>query len=300
LLVFRELLRTGSASRAAERLGLSQSAVSHALGRLRALHHDPLFVRRPHGFEPTRRARELAPHVERLVELAASIYADAGTFDPSTSDRRFSVAAPEFVMATLGGELLGRWSTAAPGVSLVTRQLNQGEIVDRLRRGEIDLGIGRFASRQPAGIAREVLYRDQYCVAARRDHPTIHGSLDRDAYLSVGHVVASSPSEGEPDEEVPPAVSVIAVVPAWLAALTIVSSSNAIATCPQRLAAQHAAPLQLQVVAVPGRPLPIEVAALWRSDERPDPGVEWLRHELRACSDQVRNRSKPSRASPAH
>lgn len=280
LLVFRELLRCHSATLTAQRLDLSQSAVSHALGRLRRIHADPLFLRRPHGLEPTRVAQELGPRVEELIELAAALYASPTPFDPHTSERQFAVAAPEFVTATIGGQLLSRWAEAAPGVSLVTHQLDHATIVERLRRGDLDLAVGRFGRRPPRGITADALYRDEYCVVARRDHPRIRGIVDRETYVSVGHVLAGSPSEADQDEAVPATVRVRAVVPAWLGALTVVSTSDAIATCPRRLATQYAQPLGLQLVDLPGRPMPVEVAVLRRNDQsRVD--VDWLEDELR-------------------
>src|SRR3569623_518493 len=106
LLVFRELLRPRRASEVADRLVLSPSASSHALTRLRDLFGDPLFVRRPHGFEPTRRAEELGPKIEALIELAGqTLTTDAG-FAPARSRRRFRFAAPEFVTALIGGTLI--------------------------------------------------------------------------------------------------------------------------------------------------------------------------------------------------
>src|SRR4051812_25258438 len=108
LLVFRELLRTGRASIVAERLGLSQPAISHALSRLRDLFEDQLFIRRPHGFEPTLRAQQLGPQIETLISLAGEALDKGGGFDPATSDRIFRIAAPEFVTALIGAELIGR------------------------------------------------------------------------------------------------------------------------------------------------------------------------------------------------
>src|ERR1700761_8618120 len=95
LLVFRELLRTRRASVVAERLGLSPSAISHALGRPRDLFGDPLFVRRPPGFEPTLRALEVGPSIEALIVLAAHTLGGPGGFDPATSQRVFHLGAPE-------------------------------------------------------------------------------------------------------------------------------------------------------------------------------------------------------------
>src|SRR3954447_13665127 len=108
LLVFRELLRRRRATEAADRLGLSPSAISHSLTRLRDLFDDPLFIRRPHGFEPTRRAEELGPQVEALLGLTQRTLSREAGFEPSNSARQFNFAAPEFVAALIGAELIHR------------------------------------------------------------------------------------------------------------------------------------------------------------------------------------------------
>ena len=100
LLVFRELLVRRRASEVALRLGLSQSAVSHALARLRDLFGDPLFTRRPHGLEPTQRALELGPRIEALIELASAALSAGGRFEPAQSRRQFGIGAPDEIMAS--------------------------------------------------------------------------------------------------------------------------------------------------------------------------------------------------------
>src|SRR5215510_13495997 len=106
LLVFRELARTRRTTEAARRLRVTQSTVSHALARLRDLFGDPLFVRRPHGLEPTRRAVALGPRIEALIELADVTLKSEGKFDPKVSERRFMAAAPDFFTALVGARLL--------------------------------------------------------------------------------------------------------------------------------------------------------------------------------------------------
>jgi len=279
LLVFRELLRLQSATAAAERLNVSQSTISHALGRLRRLHRDQLFVRRPHGLAPTRRARELAPLVDAVLDAAGRLLGDPETFDPSSSQRTFHVAASEFATALFGGPLLRRWRSSAPRVSLLTRQLGVDDGIDALRRGDLDLAIGRFAGRPPAGCERADLFEDHYCVVARLGHPRVEGRIDLTTYLAASHVIAGSPGEGGPGERVPRQLTIAAVVPAWLTALVMVAASDAIATCPRRLADQHAAALGLQIAELPNRMAPIKVSALHRNPS--DDGVAWLVSELR-------------------
>jgi DNA-binding transcriptional LysR family regulator len=99
LLVFHELLRRRRATDVAQALGLSSSAVSHALTRLRDLFEDQLFIRRPHGLEPTRRALALQPQIEALLDLTDRTLRKELKFDPKATTRMFRVAAPDFFIA---------------------------------------------------------------------------------------------------------------------------------------------------------------------------------------------------------
>src|SRR5262245_1641230 len=138
LLVFRELARTRRTTMAARRLGITQSTVSHALARLRDLFADPLFVRRPHGLEPTRRALELAPRIDALIDMAGAVIGREGGFDPARSQRRFRVAAAEFVIALIGARLVETFRREAPRASFEIEFLRGGATLDLLRQGEID------------------------------------------------------------------------------------------------------------------------------------------------------------------
>ena len=114
LLVFRELLIHRQATEVARRVGLSQSAVSHALGRLRELFDDPLFIRRSHGLEPTRRALELGPQIDVLIDLAGTTLSSKAGFEPARSRRRFNLAGPEFVTSIIGARLVEIFRREAP------------------------------------------------------------------------------------------------------------------------------------------------------------------------------------------
>ncbi|MGH1505588.1 MAG: LysR family transcriptional regulator [Acidimicrobiales bacterium] len=280
--VFLALLDTHNATTAAERLGLSQSAISHALRRLRALHGDPLFVRRPHGLEPTTRAIELGEPMREVARCAQRLYGGDAEFEPLRSTRRFAIAAPEFVSATIGGPLLARWRDSAPGVSIAAHPSAHAEALDGVRRGELQLAIGRFAKGgAPDGLRQERLHRDGYCAVVRQGHPTIGDSLDAETYFDAGHVVTDQPGEGAPGEVIPRRLVVSAVVPSWLTALSIVATSDRIATCPRRLALQHADLLGLRVLDLPGPSRPIDVSVVTRT-EIADPATRWLLDEIRA------------------
>lgn len=283
LLVFHELLRTGRASATAERLGLSQPAISHALGRLRDLFGDPLFVRRPYRLEPTRRALELRPQIEAMLELAGAALAPDAEFDPARSDRRFIFSAPEFVAALIGAELIGRLSEAAPAVTFAIAHAPEEDAFRSLREGRFDFALGRFGAPRP-GFEVETLFEDHYCATARRGHPAISGALTEDQWREIGHVFAWSASETvESERGSNRRAKMIAAVPQWLTALTVVSASDALATCPRRLAERHAERLGLQVLDLPFVPGTITVSAVLRSGTR-DEGVSWFLNEVRQAA----------------
>lgn len=285
LLVFRELLRSGRASVAAERLGLSQPAISHALSRLRDLFEDQLFVRRPHGFEPTRRALALGPKVEALIALADEALNPDSSFDPALSTRLFSIAAPEFVTALIGAELINRMKVVAPGVRFAIAHVDEDAALRALKTGEMDFAIGRFGAARP-GFTVELLFEDEYCVVAREGHPTIAGALGWQAWRDTGHVYAWSPSETGADrtaDEGNGQAVMLAVVPQWLTALLLVASTDGIATVPRRLAERHAARLGLRVLDPPFVPLKVVVSVMRRTSVA-DSGADWFLSEVRAAA----------------
>jgi DNA-binding transcriptional LysR family regulator len=280
LLVFRELLRTGRASTVAQRLGLSPSAISHSLNRLRDLFDDPLFIRRPHGFEPTRRAEELGPQVEALIELTGrTLSRDAG-FDPARSTRLFRFAAPEFVTATIGAELINRLKTAAPEVTFGVSFAGEEDAFRALRKGEIEFAIGRFGAARP-GFTVEPLFEDEYCVAARLNHPQLTGAIEEPQWQGIGHIYAWSAAEVGGD--VGPAhvrIKHLASVPQWLTALAMAAATDGLVTCPRRLAERHAERLGLQVLDLPFPPDTIGVSVMRRTGAS-DAGVDWFLEQIR-------------------
>jgi DNA-binding transcriptional LysR family regulator len=286
LLVFRELLRTGRASQAAQRLGLSQPAISHALGRLRELFDDPLFVRRPHGFEPTRRALELGPQVEALIALVGEALGGGEAFDPASSTRQFRFGAPEFVTALIGAALVNRLKTCAPGVTFAVGHVTEDEAVRGLKTGEADFALGRFGSVRP-GFIIEPLFEDAYCVVAREGHPKIAGAIDEHAWRHIGHVFAWNPSETADDppleREGPLRMTLVAAVPQWLSVLLMVAGTDAIATVPRRLAERHAQMLRLQVLDMPLTPTRISVSVMRRSGVS-DPAADWFLEQVRVAA----------------
>lgn len=285
LLVFRELLRTGRASHAAERLGLSQPAISHALARLRDLFDDPLFIRRPHGFEPTRRALALGPQIDAVIALADEAMSPNAGFDPARSDRNFRIAAPEFITALIGGDLIRRLQATAPNVTFVLAHVDEDEAFKALRTGEGEFAIGHFGAARPGYIVEPFL-EDAWCAVVREGHPRVQGGLDYEAWRGIGHVFAWSPSETgrQPAATPPDDMVMLAAVPHWLTALLLVASTDGIATVPRRLAERHARKLGLQVLDLPFPPERFSLSVMRRTGVV-DAGADWFLEQVRAAAD---------------
>jgi len=297
LLIFRELMARRQASAVAAHLGLSPSAISHALTRLRDLFSDPLFVRRPHGLEPTQRALELGPRVEQLIEAIGQAVGDEPAFDPSVSRRRFRIACADPIASIVAPALVNAFREEAPLATFSSRPAFLDAALRAVRRGEVDVALGVFRQIPPE-LAATTLYDDEYCVIARQGHPLVTGPrVDGQIYASVGHIYVGNP-EGALSDQMPidreamdatygelPGPDVIrthAYVSLWETAMLIVAETDAMSDCPRRLARLYAARLGLQVLDPPYRPFRMTVQVVRRA-ATPDAGLDWLLAKLAAA-----------------
>lgn len=243
LVVLASLLRTRKSTDTAAELHMTQSTVSHALGRLRAVLDDPLFLRRPHGLEPTARALALAPVLDDLLGRAGDLF-DRPTFDPGTASGVLRVAGTDFEVALLSAPLIERLETQAPGLRLVFRPFVRERAVEALQAGEIDLALGRFFG-LPSNLQVHNLFDEDYSVVGRAEHPALRGDPDLDAFAASRHIVVSL--DGEFGGVVDRALAalgrerrIVAAVPYFLTALTAVAASDALVTLPTRIARTQA------------------------------------------------------------
>jgi DNA-binding transcriptional LysR family regulator len=194
LIVFDAVMQERNVTKAGQRIGLSQPAMSHALNRLRYMLKDELFIRTPDGMAPTPHAERLAPPLRTaLSELQAALEPDA--FVPAEAERRFALAVNNYAAVVLAPSLVAAVAEAAPRVSLDLRPSGTLDIVERLDRGELDLAI---CSVDTVGerFAHCALFEDPFVVVMRHGHPARAGrhkaSLLIETFAELPHLEISS------------------------------------------------------------------------------------------------------------
>jgi DNA-binding transcriptional LysR family regulator len=287
LLVFLGLLRHRKALDVAADLGLTQSAISQSLRRLRDVFGDPLFLRRPHGMEPTSTALALEAPVAAAVEGLRQALGRTRAFDPALATGVIRIGALDSEQAALVPALAARLRHLAPGLTLSVLPLGRLQAVEALADGRIDLYFGLLPD-HPETVSAAALYDEGYLVtglpAALSRAPQIRLS----DYVAADHVLVSPAGDltGIVDAELERLAErrrVVLVLPAFLPALAAVRASGALVTLPGRIARAFAPGFGL-VTAQP--PLPLRgfaVSAYWHRRNDRDPRLSWLLAEAQAA-----------------
>src|SRR5918998_5729417 len=194
--VFEALMAERHVTRAAARLGLTQSATSNALGRLRAAFEDDLFQRTPAGMEPTALARELAGPVGSALDAVRSAVALNRPFDPARAEEVFTLGMSDYAEFVLAPPLVAALRARAPGVSVVVRHVDREVVTGLLDEDRAHLAIGHLPE-PPPRMTRTVLLRDELVVLMRPDHPAAEDGLDLEAFLAWPHLLVSAVASRE-------------------------------------------------------------------------------------------------------
>jgi DNA-binding transcriptional LysR family regulator len=279
LVILRALLRERHVTRAAREVGLSQSATSHALSRLRELCGDPLLVRRGRSLELTPRATRLMPALERGLAELQGVVTREPAFDPKRARRLFSLGMADYVQALLLEPLLRALRVEAPEIDLnVVTFPNLSEL---LESGKIDLAISVPVGLGP-GFSTQVLFDDGFVCMVRKGHPEVRGKLTLDRYLSLQHVmVAPTGTSGsfvDTELERRGLVRRVALrVSSFLVAPIVVAETDFIATTPERLARRMSKRFALHLVPPPFRIPRFGLCLAWHPRFDDDPAHRWLR-----------------------
>lgn len=289
LVTFDALTTEENVTRAARRLGLTQSAVSNALAQLRVLFCDPLFVRDRRGVVPTERARALAGPVRQALSLLAEVIAQPGPFDPKDATRTFVLAASDYVEYVLLPPLLRRLAREAPSVRVEVRPWGLHEVPPGLADGSLDLMVG-FYGDLPPGHHQTALFQERYVCIVRKDHPQVKRRLTLKRYLALSHVLVSQRARSPGSVDVALAKLghervVGARVSHFLMVPTLVARTDMVAALSRRVAEPFAKALPLAVFPPPLSLKPSTIGQVWHTRTHADPAQTWFRSVVRdICS----------------
>ena len=285
LRVFEAIYRDGSVSRAAEQLGVSQSAVSNALDRLRHQLDDPLFVRSSQGMDPTPKADRLAAKLLDGMTTIRSALAEGTKFDPATSHRRFTLLMTDVGEITFLPTVLARLSQEAPFVDLVVIEQGLERYAELLENGTVDLAIGRITL--PDNLSSESIHTSPFVVLLTRGNRYLKWSadgqpvLDLGAYLAAPHVMVKP--RGMTGDLVEQALGshlrrrIALSIPHATVLPTIIENTELLATIPQVCASYLVANSSLIAVPPPFKIADNSVQLWWHKRNTKDPGHRWLR-----------------------
>lgn len=282
LLVFHQLLRDRRVSAVAQSLGMSQPAVSSALGRLRASLGDELFIRTPRGMAPTPYALQLAEPVALALDGLQQALNVRASFEPASSARRFTLAMSDVGEMYFLPILVDVLAQEAPQVTLAVVSVTHPALKDEMASGRIDLALGLLPQLQ-AGFFQQALFRQPYVCLMRRGHPlAAKPRLTLKALAAAEHVHVQAAGTGHGRIDAALAAQGLhrrfrLTVPHYVALGDVLGHSDLIATVPERFALRVAEPFGLSA-----RPLPLSVEGsvihqFWHGRLHRDPGHQWLR-----------------------
>lgn len=279
--IFVALMEERSVTRAANRLGMTQAALSNALSRLRTVLHDPLFIRERYGMRPTPKAEQLAPALSQALAAMDTVVLGQRAFDPSRADQSFTIASNSYVEFVLVPALVARLGAAGPGIRLRTLPYSTDLAETGVTSGTTAMVLGRIGD-APDNLVVQHLADDGLSCVVRADHPAIGNRITKTQYERLKHVNVLPPGRLRAGlfqaldrqglkREVAMSVTHFASIP------EIVAVTDYCATLPKLVCRRLAHDARLKVLAAPVDlgTFPLQMA--WHVRYRQDPAHTWLR-----------------------
>lgn len=288
LVALDALLTEKSVSVAADRICLSQSATSSALGRLREYFGDDLLVMKGRKMVLTERGEELVEPVRNVLHMIRTTIADTPDFDPALSDRSITIMASDYTTEVLLSQALQDIAAIAPDMSFVIQPMSENP-PQSLDRGGIDLLVTVDVAISPDHPSA-MLFQDDYVVLGWDQNPRIARGIDTETYFEMGHVTTGFASNRMPafeewflrNHSMPRRIEVTA--PSFLSVPFLLVGTNRIATVHKRLARRLARQLPLKMLPTPFDIPPIRQAVQWHRANSADQCLGWVVGKLKECA----------------
>jgi LysR family transcriptional activator of mexEF-oprN operon len=282
LVAFDALLAEGSVTRAAERVGIGQPSMSHALGRLRRLFKDELFVRAPDGVRPTPRALALADPIRVALSAIQGTLLREGGFDPAEAERTFVLGMPDSIELALLPRLLAQLEAEAPKVRVRVRAIDRFEVLEQLDRDRLHLAVSGLLTEGTVHHKRRRLYGIDYLCLYDPARLPLAPPITLEDYVAVPHVLGSlrGDAHGVVDDALAPLGlrRTIAVTTPHFAAVPFhLKGARLLSTVPLPAARIFAERFGLAMSPVPVDLPDIDVSMLWHGSYDHDPAHRWLR-----------------------
>jgi DNA-binding transcriptional LysR family regulator len=283
LRAFLVLMADKNVSTAAEHMGISQPAASHALARLRTLFDDPLLLRSRTGMVASSRAVEFEQGVRALLATYDSLLGMARPFDPAVSSHTFVISAPEYAERLLLPGLARSARAQAPNVRIEVQTPDRDRGIELLETGRLDLRIA-WLPKPPQSLRSMQLFQDNIVCIADAHHPTVRGSITLEQFMTLPHARPLGTGRTTTGRVIDEAVeqqgrqlNLVFLVQNFLTIPLMMAGTDLIATVPLRLATFLSKQHPLQILEAPLRLPRIRYAAYWHERSQKDPGHRWLR-----------------------
>jgi len=289
--IFVVLMEERSVTRAAQRLGITQPALSNALTRLRAVMRDPLFIRERYGIQPTALALELAPAIAKALATIDNIVVGQQDFDPARAERLITIAPNSYVEFVLVPAIVARLRAIAPGIRLRLTPYGSDVVETGVVSGDTAMVLGRVVD-APDNLVVQHLMDDGLACVVRADHPEISGTMSREQYESLKHVNMQPPGRLRAGlfqalERQGLKREVAVSVTHFLAIPELIAVTDYCSTLPKLICRHLASDPRLKIVPSPVDlgTFPVEMA--WHVRYRNDPAHRWLRSLIADVASEV-------------
>ncbi len=286
LVALEALLDTHSVTRAARRIGVTQSAMSHSLRRLRALLADDVLIRDGGGMTPTPKAEAMREELTAsLLKLQATLRSTE-RFVPAQAKHRFRICAPDYTHLCFAPRLVASVGRSAPGVSLHFKSHIDHRAAQELVAGELDVVVTGELPEVPEPIVRQLLGQERLLCAVRSGHPTLGERLSVEQYAALPHIdITAADSRAGLIDEVLAAHGlqrrVALRLQSFLGSPLILVRSDFVLTAPEGVIEVYRRSLPLRIVEPPIALPPLLTFMHWHERTQDDPAMQWLRDAIR-------------------